>query len=126
MTPANRAEPKNGGESDSDESVSAKTPPEITTFRWVSNASGITFSVPASFLPPAESMGETESAQADEMEVDKHADDYNTNPHPARPAIKCSVKGCDLLKKYRLVRKFDTGACGIEHLKLLDSQLKAS
>ena len=75
----------------------------------------LTFSVPVSVLPPSE---ESESAPT-AMDVDK--------PAPEKPAgqvqAKCDVQGCSERRKYRLVRDFAKGACGMAHLKALETQL---
>ncbi|KAK0483787.1 hypothetical protein IW261DRAFT_1561581 [Armillaria novae-zelandiae] len=42
-------------------------------------------------------------------------------PAPPKPIPKCSVEGCQLNRKYRLVRNWDMGACGMAHLKLLQA-----
>ncbi|KAK0196950.1 hypothetical protein F5146DRAFT_1129747 [Armillaria mellea] len=59
----------------------------------------LTFSVPPSLLPE----GETHP------------------PAPPKPIPKCNVEGCQLNRKYRLVRNQDMGACGMAHLKLLQA-----
>ncbi|KAK0503425.1 hypothetical protein EDD18DRAFT_1346290 [Armillaria luteobubalina] len=59
----------------------------------------LTFSVPPSLLPEGEA-------------------------HPPalpKPIPKCNVEGCQLNRKYRLVRNWDMGACGMAHLKLLQA-----
>jgi Ino eighty subunit 2 len=38
----------------------------------------------------------------------------------ARGAV-CAVSGCERARKYRLVRDFARGACGVEHLKVLEA-----
>ena len=43
---------------------------------------------------------------------------------PARTAAPvCDVVGCKVPRKYRLVKDWKRGACGMEHLKVLESQL---
>ena len=75
----------------------------------------LSFSVPVSVLPPSEGSESTPTA----MDVDK--------PAPEKPAgqaqAKCDVQGCSERRKYRLVRDFAKGACGITHLKALETQL---
>jgi Ino eighty subunit 2 len=131
VTPANRGEPRgnNGQEgSDSEDSTPSKTPPETTSYRWVSNASGISFSVPSSFLPSASLEGEmdVDNSTLPETDQPKPSENYNVNPHPARPPTKCSFDGCELMRKYRLVKNFEAGACGMEHLKLLQARTEVS
>jgi len=130
-TPANRTDGRrnNNGQdgSDSEDSSPSKTPPETTTYRWISSASGITFSVPSSFLPSLEGeiLGE-DSITPEDSSLPKPTTDPSFNPLPARPLSKCSYDGCDLTRKYRLVRNFDAGACGMEHLKLLEAKVEVS
>lgn len=40
-------------------------------------------------------------------------------PQPTGPAT-CAVEGCGQLRKYRLVKDWTVGACGMPHLKLLE------
>lgn len=42
-------------------------------------------------------------------------------PGPQGSAI-CAVQGCNQLRRYRLVRDWKIGACGMSHLKLLEGQ----
>lgn len=72
----------------------------------------LSFSVPIMALPPV----------ADAMDVDKP-------PEPPRrnvSAFGCDVPGCTEQRKYRLVRDFQRGACGMAHLKVLETQLVGS
>lgn len=41
---------------------------------------------------------------------------------PAEKPV-CDVSGCDQVRKYRLVRDWLKGACGMEHLKMLEHQM---
>lgn len=76
----------------------------------------LSFSVPVSVLPP---VADSDSAPT-AMDVDKPAP-------PGKPAeqvqAKCDVRGCSERRKYRLVRDFAKGACGMTHLKALEAQL---
>ena len=81
--------------------------PQPVMYRWVSSKKVdgesahmvLSFSVPPSVaaLPPPEP----------------------SEPRPKAPA-NCAVEGCDLPRKYRLVRDFTIGACGMPHLKILE------
>lgn len=75
----------------------------------------LSFSVPASVLPPIET---SKSSTPTAMDVDK--------PAPlgdAQVQATCDVRGCSERRKYRLVRDFAKGACGMTHLKALEAQL---
>ncbi|KAI0724428.1 hypothetical protein C8T65DRAFT_704298 [Cerioporus squamosus] len=116
------------GEGEDEEAAEAFAPLP-TMYRWVSSARSqpkeaagqetaervmtMTFSVPASVLAP-----KNENA----MEVD-HGAAVPPPPRlpPATPPT-CDVQGCTALRKYRLVRDFQKGACGMGHLKLLEAQ----
>ncbi len=77
----------------------------------------MSFSVPASVLAP-----KNENA----MEVDGGAVAIPVPPPPRLPPATppmCDVQGCTAVRKYRLVRDFQKGACGMGHLKLLEAQL---
>ncbi|KAH9937567.1 uncharacterized protein B0H18DRAFT_971249 [Fomitopsis serialis] len=124
-----------GGGDDAEEGVEAEpSEPFIPTmYRWVStsrmSAQGaegeatsektmsLSFSVPISVLPPSREQSESASAA---MDVDKPA-------VPERPKQQlqatCDVQGCSERRKYRLVRGFTKGACGMAHLKALEAQL---
>lgn len=71
----------------------------------------LSFSVPVSALPPAD-----ENA----MQVETGAAVPPGFPQTTPP--HCDVQGCGELRKYRLVRDFRRGACGMSHLKVLESQ----
>ncbi|EIW64790.1 uncharacterized protein TRAVEDRAFT_68517 [Trametes versicolor FP-101664 SS1] len=102
-----------------------------TMYRWVSRAqplpkageegegsvpptertSVISFSIPVAALPPTDAAGDNA------MQVD--------NPPPRLPPSSpphCDVQGCSEFRKYRLVRDFHKGACGMSHLKVLEAQ----
>ncbi|KAF5383040.1 hypothetical protein D9615_004796 [Tricholomella constricta] len=96
-----------------------------TMYRWVSTSRipssqqgetpakiqmRITFSVPASVLPSNPAAG-----VLDAMLLDKKASPVSTRP------TGCSVPGCDKPFRYRLVKDWTRGACGISCLKLLEA-----
>jgi Ino eighty subunit 2 len=98
-----------------------------TCYRWIStlrptpdtspgNKMFLSFSVPASLLPmpcqPALDAG-----------GDVNMDTQEQAPKPQAPSI-CDVKGCTAKRKYRLVRDQERGACGMEHLHLLEKKLR--
>ncbi|KIP12584.1 hypothetical protein PHLGIDRAFT_21019 [Phlebiopsis gigantea 11061_1 CR5-6] len=95
-----------------DSGSQAPTPP--TMFRWISTTKVsategapeprmlLSFSVPVSALPQA----------PEEM--------HNAPPKPS--LVHCDLEGCNLARKYRLVKDWQRGACGMEHLKILEAQ----
>ncbi|RPD81874.1 hypothetical protein L226DRAFT_528106 [Lentinus tigrinus ALCF2SS1-7] len=117
-------------EGEDEEAAEAFAPPP-TMYRWVSSARSqpkegaegntaervmtMSFSVPTSVLAP-----KNENA----MEIDGGA---AAGPAPPRPTPTipptCDIQGCTAVRKYRLVRDFQKGACGMDHLKLLEAQL---
>lgn len=94
----------------------APTPP--TMYRWVSTTKVppvagsdeprmlLSFSVPVAVLPQPQDEAAQETA-------------------PARPPplqAPCDVEGCGAMRKYRLVKDWQRGACGMAHLKVLEAQ----
>ncbi|KAM5538159.1 hypothetical protein V8D89_008046 [Ganoderma adspersum] len=123
------------GEGEEEETVEVAAPPP-TMYRWVSSARSpstlaegegektervmtMSFSVPVSVLPQQEE-GE------DAMQLDSGGRSLPVHQRPRSPPTtppKCDVKGCTSLRKYRLVRDFQKGACGLSHLKVLEAQV---
>ncbi|KAI0361760.1 hypothetical protein OH77DRAFT_1444597 [Trametes cingulata] len=117
-----------------DEDVTESPTPVPTMYRWVSRAQLIqkvgeqngqeettaektmvlSFAVPAVVLPPTEVAGDNS------MQVDKSIA-TPARPPPSTPP-PCDVQGCTATRKYRLVRDFQRGACGLAHLKVLEAQ----
>ncbi|KAI0778064.1 hypothetical protein BD413DRAFT_600898 [Trametes elegans] len=119
-----------------DDDVAESTTPAPTMYRWVSRAQPISqpdesdeehkkdgppertvvlsFAVPVSVLPPAQSSGHEA--------VDVDSKQTPAKPPPSSVPPHCDVQGCTALRKYRLVRDFQKGACGLGHLKVLESQ----
>lgn len=80
----------------------------VALFRWISNAQGITFSTPNAFLPDnAEDTADLGRSQAVVVKM----------------AAVCDVEGCTEKRKYRVVKDFGKGACGIGHLKELERRV---
>ncbi|KAI0639282.1 hypothetical protein C8Q77DRAFT_1080396 [Trametes polyzona] len=117
-----------------DEDVTESPAPPPTMYRWVSRAQPVpkagdagtedgqpektmvlSFSVPISVLPAAQT-----DASGDAMKVDSTA--ATAAPPLPRETPRCDVQGCTELRKYRLVRDFQKGACGLSHLKALEAQ----
>lgn len=78
-------------------------------YRWVSSKKGdsestnmvLSFSVPTTALPMPPLVPEA--------------------PKPKAPS-NCAVEGCGQPRKYRLVKNWAIGACGMAHLKLLENE----
>ncbi|CDO72357.1 hypothetical protein BN946_scf184977.g54 [Trametes cinnabarina] len=115
-----------------DEEVAENLAPPPTMFRWISRAQPVQktgaengpenlieektvvflFSVPAEALHPSQDGGNT-------MQVDNTP----ASLKPPPPIPRCDVPGCTASRKYRLVRDFQKGACGLSHLKALEAQM---
>jgi Ino eighty subunit 2 len=80
-------------------------------WRWVSNSSGIRLGVPSEVVDSGETMSDAAKVDAASHPLDEHM-------KPKPPAI-CNVSGCWGPRKYRLVRDFEKGACGMDHLRVL-------
>lgn len=72
----------------------------------------LSFSVPIRALPPA-------SAAKDVLMRDSVGVVPSSLP-VAKPL--CDFKGCEAQRKYRLVKDWQRGACGLPHLKALETQ----
>ncbi|KAF9074523.1 hypothetical protein BDP27DRAFT_1214171, partial [Rhodocollybia butyracea] len=67
--------------------------------------------IPAAFLPPSENLADTVTSFDGPPRV----------PTPgSRPPAICAISGCESPRKYRLVRDWRIGACGMVHLKALE------
>lgn len=117
-----------------DEEVAEISAPAPTMYRWVSRAQpaptangdgaaddtpaertmALSFSVPAAVLP---SIVPGDGA----MQVDD-VPPTSQLPPPRSSPPHCDVQGCTAIRKYRLVRDFEKGACGMGHLKVLEAQ----
>jgi Ino eighty subunit 2 len=64
------------------------------------------FSIPVSVLPPEGTVPQASEAK----------------PTPSIKPI-CDVSGCQQTRKYRVVKDWMKGACGMEHLKVLEHQM---
>ena len=94
------------------EGAEKEEPKPVTMYRWVSSTQGdgedkkmvISFSVPTSLFPPVE----------------------NPMPDPIQPSGRgpgvCAIEGCLGTRKYRLVKDWSVGACGLDHLRLLEGR----
>jgi Ino eighty subunit 2 len=95
-----------------------------TRYRWISTLKPspdappgdkmfLSFSVPTSLLPttitpPVDAEGDIKMETKQEQE-----------PQAIVPAV-CAVDGCTAKRKYRLVRDWERGACGMDHLHILE------
>ncbi|KAH8100622.1 hypothetical protein BXZ70DRAFT_164814 [Cristinia sonorae] len=97
-----------------------------TTYRWVSStkivedtakekAMALSFAIPVSVFPTQEY---SESAEV-KMDVDPLSPSAPLPPITKKPL--CDVEGCGIVRKYRLVKDWQRGACGMAHLKALES-----
>ena len=80
-------------------------------YRWISSAAGLSFSVPGNFFPPC----------SEEIALDP----LNVTPGPKQTPF-CDVGGCNEVRKYRLVTDMKQGACGMEHLKVLEGEYRVA
>lgn len=107
-----------GGDVEMEESEEV-APPVPKMYRWISTskmaagtqdapqaAMALSFSVPIAALPHSRTSQET-------------ALPSSTLP----PKPRCDVEGCDAQRKYRLVKDWKKGACGMTHLKVLEAQI---
>jgi Ino eighty subunit 2 len=121
------------GEVDEDESgevatvgvVAAAPAVEVipTRYRWISTLRPsldappgdkmlLSFSVPASLLP---------TVHQSTTDVDPDGDVKMETTQAMAPAV-CDVEGCSAKRKYRLVLDWERGACGMDHLHVLERQ----
>ena len=102
-----------------------------THYRWISTPRPspdappgdklfLLFSVPT--LLPDQSASFDVDADGDiTMEMTQEQGQKQKPPAMA-PAV-CAVDGCTAKRKYRLVRDWERGACGMDHLHILERQL---
>ena len=94
------------------EAEEKEEPKPVTMYRWVTSTQGdgedkkmvLSFSVPTTLLPAVES----------------------PMPDPIQPSGRgpgvCAIDGCSSTRKYRLVKDWSIGACGVDHLRLLEGR----
>jgi len=96
-------------------------------YRWVSNAAGLSFSVPVGILPSAPEHGgdgvvvDLSTLSPAAKKLKREAISYSA---PASPPT-CDVRNCREVRKYRLVSDWEKGACGMVHLKILQGQTRS-
>jgi Ino eighty subunit 2 len=120
------------GEVDEEESGEAAVVPvavvEVvpTRYRWISTLRPspdavpgdkmlLSFSVPTSLLPASHQ-------PALDADGDTKMEEQEQRSRPPVPPAVCDVEGCTANRKYRLVRDWERGACGMDHLHLLERQ----
>jgi len=91
---------------------------EPEMYRWVSNAAGLSFSVPVGILPS------TPEGGGNGMVVDSSTSSKMLSKLRSTPAPLplCDVRNCGEVRKYRLVSDWEKGACGMVHLKVLQGK----
>ncbi|KIY73897.1 hypothetical protein CYLTODRAFT_385968 [Cylindrobasidium torrendii FP15055 ss-10] len=104
-------------EAEADETPTPPPPTQVPTmYRWISSSKG----------PAADAMAVDGEVAAPSMSFAFAIPPYlvqDVSTVPLRPTAKavCAVTGCGAARKYRLVRNFDVGACGMPHLKQLEA-----
>ncbi|KAI0291270.1 hypothetical protein BC826DRAFT_1106026 [Russula brevipes] len=121
------------GEVDEEESGETAVAPVVpvvevvpTRYRWISTLRPspdappgdkmlLSFSVPTSLLPASHQ-------PALDADGDTNMEEQEQRSKPPAPPAVCDVEGCTANRKYRLVRDWERGACGMDHLHLLERQ----
>ena len=110
--------------------TTAAVPVQPVMYRWISTSKAVpgganedaekrmrlSFSVPVSVTSVA-------VAQATMSGRSGGPDEERRGAKVAREA-PCDVEGCTELRRYRLVRDWQRGACGMSHLKLLECRVE--
>ncbi|KAI0335404.1 hypothetical protein GY45DRAFT_1317366 [Cubamyces sp. BRFM 1775] len=118
-----------------EEDVAETLAPPPTMYRWISRVQPVPppsvdgeqqesseKTVVFSFSVPVDALPATVAQDGDgSMQVDSNASVTARAPQTTPP--HCDVQGCTALRKYRLVRDFHKGACGLSHLKVLETQM---
>ncbi|KZO98688.1 hypothetical protein CALVIDRAFT_31387 [Calocera viscosa TUFC12733] len=125
--------------SSGDGSATPQLPPVPILARWVSTKDGMRWAVPPegkwlAYVGPVkrvvpgrmqEIKGE-DDADTEAVEAPEPAEAVQVEPAPpprARLQALCTVDGCGELRKYRSVKDFEKGACGLEHLKAVNAMI---
>ncbi|KAH9946793.1 hypothetical protein B0H21DRAFT_741795 [Amylocystis lapponica] len=129
--PTQPASTSNAADADAEDAGDVTVPISATPtmYRWVSTSrmgpqdgqngdNGdrrmlLSFAVPAAALSSS-----AQSADSVEMDVDGS---QAKQPQQGRSQSLCDVHGCTQGRKYRLVKDWHKGACGMEHLKMLEA-----
>lgn len=113
------------GEAEDEEGEGSAAPIPIipTMYRWSSSVKEgengekqmvLSFAVPISVVPVPD---------GDETSMDVDPVPVSAVPPPQSERPTCDVSGCKVPRKYRLVKDWQKGACGMEHLKVLEAQV---
>jgi Ino eighty subunit 2 len=97
-----------------------------TRYRWISTLRPspdappgdkmfLSFSVPTSLLPATMHPVDVDG------DVKMETQEQEREAQAVVPAV-CGVDGCTAKRKYRLVRDWERGACGMDHLHMLERQ----
>ena len=78
----------------------------------------LSFSVSTSLLPDQSAAPDVEANGDIKMETMKQQE-QELKARVTVPAV-CAVDGCTAKRKYRLVRDWERGACGMDHLRNLE------
>ncbi|SRR6266852_4104496 len=103
-----------------------------TRYRWMSTLRPspdappgdkvfLSFSVPTSLLPTIHQSATDVDADGDVKMETTQDQELSKRPHAMAPAV-CDVEGCSAKRKYRLVLDWERGACGMDHLHVLERQ----
>jgi Ino eighty subunit 2 len=101
-----------------------------TRYRWISTLKPssdappgdkmfLSFSVPASLLPTIHQSATGVDADGDAKMETTQEQELPEKPRAMAPAV-CDVEGCSAKRKYRLVLDWERGACGMDHLHVLE------
>jgi Ino eighty subunit 2 len=113
------------GEGDPDaeeEEDNKRREPEM--YRWVSNAAGLSFSVPVGILPSTPEDG-GDGIIVDSSISSRPSKEFNELRSTPAPLPLCDVRNCGEVRKYRLVSDWEKGACGMVHLKVLQGRSRS-
>jgi Ino eighty subunit 2 len=95
--------------------------PPPTMYRWVSSSrsteDGVTPTMVMSFGVP-----QAVDVAAHEAHIQEAAAHAELLKKPAQQPSLCGIDGCTKPRKYRLVKDWTTGACGLPHLKMLEGR----
>jgi Ino eighty subunit 2 len=102
-----------------------------TRYRWISTLRPspdappgdqmfLSFSVPESLLPTMHQSASDVDTDGDVKMETAQAQELSKKPQAMAPAAVCDVEGCSAKRKYRLVLDWERGACGMDHLHVLE------
>ena len=92
-----------------------------TMYRWVSTIKPLPKDAGPAFQQADGQMKLTFSVPVSILSQDSTSPSETRVPPMEKPV--CDVSGCTQTRKYRLVRDWLKGACGMEHLKMLEHQM---